>query len=322
MPCCDFAPGKIRTVRSQKGISMELYLITGFLGAGKTTFLREFSRLFPGKRLQLIINEFGKTGVDGTLLQDLHAEMSEITNGSIFCACRLDKFEEALRRCVESRPDVILVEASGLADPTNVQAVLEQPAFAPVRYCGSVCLVDTPRLASILRTARVCPRQLKVSSLILLNKTDLATDAQMDFAHTAIRAYNPEAVIRHTQFGRLEPAWMQEIHPLTGETAAVAPDIRLQKQLVELDPQMTIAQLSGAVRMIAEDAWRIKGFSFLEGRHLLVDCVGPSVRICTTALTAKEENCLVLLAGPGMPLRHTLKQAIRWYPGLLREVWE
>lgn len=55
---------------------MELYLITGFLGAGKTTFLREFVRQFAGKRLRLIINEFGKTGVDGTLLQDVNAALA------------------------------------------------------------------------------------------------------------------------------------------------------------------------------------------------------------------------------------------------------
>lgn len=59
-----------------KGTSMELYLITGFLGAGKTIFLREFVRQFAGKRLRLIINEFGKTGVDGTLIQDVNAALA------------------------------------------------------------------------------------------------------------------------------------------------------------------------------------------------------------------------------------------------------
>ena len=56
---------------------MDLYLITGFLGAGKTTFLREFVRQFAGKRLRLIINEFGKAGVDGALLQDVNAVLAE-----------------------------------------------------------------------------------------------------------------------------------------------------------------------------------------------------------------------------------------------------
>ena len=75
---------------------MELYLITGFLGAGKTTFLKNFARQFAGRRLRLIINEFGRVGVDGTLLRELDAALDEISNGSIFCACRLDQFEAAL----------------------------------------------------------------------------------------------------------------------------------------------------------------------------------------------------------------------------------
>ena len=54
---------------------MELYLITGFLGAGKTTFLKNFARQFAGRRLRLIINEFGRAGVDGTLLRELDALM-------------------------------------------------------------------------------------------------------------------------------------------------------------------------------------------------------------------------------------------------------
>ena len=270
---------------------MELYLITGFLGAGKTTFLREFVRQFAGKRLRLIINEFGKAGVDGALLRDVNAVMAEITNGSIFCACRLDKFEEELHRCIADAPDVVIVEASGLSDPTSVQTVLGREEFSAIQYRGSVCLVDTPRLERVLHTARVCPKQLMVSSLVLLNKTDLASEEQVHAAAAAVRERNPEAVVRTTQFGAFDPAWMRDIHPLGGTDMTGQPDIQLQKQLIELDPAMTVEQLTGALRLIAEDSWRIKGFARLEGRCLLVDCVGPAV-------------------------------PIQWYPGLIREVWE
>lgn len=301
---------------------MELYLITGFLGAGKTTFLREFARQFPGKRLWLIINEFGKAGVDGALLQQLDAVLSEITNGSIFCACRLDKFEEELARAAAQKPDVILVEASGLADPTSVQTVLGQPAFSAIHYRGSVCLVDTPRLEKVLHTARVCPRQLMVSSLVLLNKTDLATPEQLRQAEREVLARNPAAVVHPTRFGAFQPAWLEDIRPLGGEDEVGRPDIRLQKQLLELDPAMTVEQLSHLLRMIAEDTWRIKGVAVLEGRRLLVDCVGPTVKVSDTDVQNQRENRLVLLAGPGMPLRKAVKQAIAWYPTLVKEVLE
>ena len=301
---------------------MDLYLITGFLGAGKTTFLRQFLPQFAGKRLWLIINEYGKAGVDGALLKEYDAVLKEITNGSIFCACRLDRFEEELSRAVESRPDIILVEASGLSDPTSVRRVLDQPAFAPITYKGSVCLVDTPRLERVIHTARVCPKQLMVSSLVLLNKTDLAGPGQLEAARRAVAELNPHAVLQETRFGEFDPSWMADIRPLGGDEPPSRPDIRLQKQLVRISPAMTLPQLTHFLRMVAEDTWRIKGVAVLEGQRLLVDCVGPSVTVTPGAPPSENENQLVLLAGPGMALRKGLKEAVRWYPQLVEEVDE
>ena len=108
---------------------MELYLITGFLGAGKTTFLKNFARQFAGRRLRLIINEFGRAGVDGTLLRELDAALDEISNGSIFCACRLDQFEAALEQAaavgIELQPDAAQlardnIRANGLSDRAQI----------------------------------------------------------------------------------------------------------------------------------------------------------------------------------------------------------
>ncbi|MGI6254370.1 MAG: CobW family GTP-binding protein [Acutalibacter sp.] len=299
---------------------MELYLITGFLGAGKTTFLRQFVRCFQGKRFRVIVNEFGKVGVDGALLQELGGTISQISNGSIFCVCRVDKFEEELQRALEDRPDVVFVEASGLADPTSVAAILEQPKLSGIDYRGSVCLVDTPRLERVIGTARACPKQLAVSSLVLLNKTDLAEPDQIEAAKGAVRQRNPTAVIRETQFGAFEESWLRDIHPMAGEPFPETPDIQLQKTLLKLNPTMTMAQLTSALRMMAEDTWRIKGVAVLEGQRMLVDCVGPLVRVAPTEAALDCENQLVLLAGQGMSLRKTVKRALQWYPNLMEEV--
>lgn len=102
-----------------------LYLITGFLGAGKTTFLKQFMKQFSSERMHIIVNEFGKEGIDGELLSELGIALDEINNGSIFCSCRLDKFENVLQQVLQEKPDVIIVEASGLSDPTNVKKILK-----------------------------------------------------------------------------------------------------------------------------------------------------------------------------------------------------
>ena len=298
---------------------MKLYLITGFLGAGKTTFLKNFVHQFDGQKLWLIINDFGKIGVDADLLQKVNAVKSEISNGSIFCACRLDKFEEALQQAAADQPDVILVEASGLADPTGVEKVLDQEEFAQITYCGSVCLIDTPRLERVIHTARVLPKQIAVSSLILLNKSDLAAEELVQQAKQTIRRYNPEAVIHKTEFGTFKDSWLGDIRVLSSGEPDRMPDIQLQKQAVRIDRTMTLNQLHSALKIIAEESWRIKGFVELEGRHYLVNCVGPSIHITETELHGEEENHLVLLAGPGMALRKSIKEAIKWYPQIVKE---
>lgn len=157
---------------------MELLLVTGFLGAGKTTFLGRLLSLWKDRRLALIVNEFGQANVDGKLLSDLGASLREVTGGSIFCSCRMDQFQAALTDTIQKNPDMILVEASGLSDPTAVRKVLA--GFPGIAYKGCVALCDANRIEKTLATVRVCPKQLAVSDLILLNKADLVTEEEAD----------------------------------------------------------------------------------------------------------------------------------------------
>ena len=132
-----------RSKRSRTDNLTKIYLVTGFLGAGKTTFLKEFVRIFDGKKISVIVNEFGKAGVDGALLSDLALTLAEIDNGSIFCVCQLPNFERTLAAQLEEEPDVIVVEASGLADPTSVGGILaDSTKFPTAEYAGAICLVD------------------------------------------------------------------------------------------------------------------------------------------------------------------------------------
>lgn len=294
---------------------MEFYLVTGFLGAGKTTFLRGFLRILAPKRTLLIINEFGREGVDGPLLRDTCAAMTEISNGSIFCSCRLDAFEAALESAVHAGPDVIVTEASGLADPTGVRRVLG--GYPQITYRGSICLADAARLARVLPAALAARRQLAVASLVLLNKTDLASPAQLAEARALIRAANPAAHIRETQFARIEPAWLTLLTPAPGAAQAdFAPDITLQKALLQVDARMSRDSLLHCLAQLAESTYRIKGFVQLAEGSFYADCTGPDVRL--SPWDGAADGRLVLLAGAGMNLRRAVRQAQQWYPGLVR----
>lgn len=293
----------------------KLYLITGFLGAGKTTFLQNFVRLFPDRRIALIINEFGKTGVDGALLQDLEIALTEIDNGSIFCACKLEQFEDALISILEQEPELIFVEASGLSDPTAVRGILGRECYSGLEYAGAICLVDGVRFHKVYQTARVCRMQLAVSDLVLINKADLASPEQIDSIRTIVKAQKPGRPVYVTQFGHFEREWLAQMEqPVPeGETEIHTRDITLQKLTLRVEG-FDRKSLTAFLKMFAEDTYRVKGFAVLPEGTFLVSCVGPMVELEPFAGEPPERNTLAVLYGNGLPAKKSIREAIGWFP--------
>lgn len=295
----------------------KLYLVTGFLGAGKTTFLHQFVRLFPDKRLALVVNEFGREGVDGALLSDLGITLTEIDNGSIFCACKLEQFEEALIALLEQAPDLIFVEASGLSDPTSVRSILGQrDKFAQVEYAGAICLVDAARFQKVYQTARVCRMQLAISDLVLINKADLGTPEQIEAIRTAVLAQKPNRPVHETTFGQVKAEWLEEMErpaPAEGPLEIHTRDITLQRLNLAVEG-FDLKSLTSFLKMFAEDTYRIKGLVRLPEGVYLADCVGPLVEVRPFEGDAPVQNNLAVLFGNGLPARKSIKEAISWFP--------
>lgn len=295
-----------------------LYLITGFLGAGKTTFLRQFLSLFPSEKIRLIINEFGQVGIDGTLLSDLDAVMREISGGSVFCACRMDQFEAALRQC--GTEETILVEASGLSDPTGVRRLFAQTdRFPQIQYMGAVCLVDAVRFPKVYATARSAVRQLAASDVVLLNKVDLATARQLAHTRELIRGQRPDIPILETSFGQLPSHFLEILRESQNGDSASLPlvnDVSTKQMTVRLNSQISAYELEMFIRMFAENTFRVKGFIQTRDRGtVLVDCVGNVVSVTPADMDVSPEKLgvLAILSGGKMPLRSAVQTACKWY---------
>ena len=295
----------------------KLYLITGFLGAGKTTFLQKFVRLFPDRKIALIINEFGAAGVDGALLQELEIELTEINNGSIFCACKIEQFENAIHRIMETnRPELIFVEASGLSDPTAVRRIFQTGAFPELEYAGAICLVDALRFHKVYETARVCRMQLAISDLVLINKTDLASREQIDAITDIALAQKPARPVHETTFGGFDLCWLEELERPqndSGPSEGHIKDINLQDLTLTVSG-FDLKSLKSFLRMFAEDTYRIKGFVELDGTVYMADCVGPLVEIHAFEGEPSEPGKLVVLFGHGLPAKKSIREAISRYP--------
>lgn len=298
----------------------KLYLITGFLGAGKTTFLKNFIRLFAGQKIQLIINEFGKEGVDGVLLSDLGAYLNEIAGGSVFCSCRLDQFENVLRKSADINADVILVEASGLSDPTGVRKLFSQTdRFPHIDYQGAVCLVDAVRFPKLYATARTSVKQLASSDVAVVNKVDRASPEQLEHTLSLIRGQRPDMPVIQTTFGAVDTDILEMLtraHTLPEADMPLTADLTLRKLMVTVSPDIMPYALQKFIEMFIEVTFRVKGFIQTSEGLFLADCVGNVVSLTpyTGEVPADKIGHLVVLSGAGMPVKKRVREAAAWYP--------
>lgn len=297
-----------------------VYLLTGFLGSGKTSLLKELLKIFPPRKVAIVVNEFGKAGVDGTLLSDAGYQVTEIDNGSIFCSCQLPAFERALAHLQDLEIDAIVVEASGLSDPTHVKRILEMPDFRDkLAYAGTICLVDAKRFHKYVSTALVSEKQVMISDSFVINKADLVTDEELQVAVDKLLSLRPDADYRITSFGRidreifdrLDEALAKRVDEPSEEKAFVAPrkDLSLRKLALKIDGSQTKADLESLLEDFAHQTFRIKGFVQLADGGWLVDSVGELVHV-EPYLEAGDENVLNILYNSSLSAKDAIQKAI------------
>ncbi|MBM3995405.1 MAG: GTP-binding protein [Planctomycetes bacterium] len=177
-------------------------VLTGFLGAGKTTLLNHILTAHHGKRIAVIENEFGEIGVDQDLVIQSEEEIFEMNNGCICCTVRGDLIRilgKLLKR--KDKFDFILIETTGLADPAPVAQTFfsDEEMKAKLELDAIVTVVDAKHIVQHLDELREPEEQVAFADVILLNKTDLVTPAELDALEAKIRAINATAPIHRCQ---------------------------------------------------------------------------------------------------------------------------
>jgi G3E family GTPase len=175
------------------------FLVTGFLGSGKTTFLKQFLTVYADRyRIVVIQNEFAPGNIDGKFLAQCGKKYTlfEINRGSVFCVCLLADFKETLLDIITSRePEIIILEATGLADPIAIGQFIEMPEIAAKIYLAHIwCIADTAHIITMQERYPRVNHQLRVADTILLNKSDTCHGV-IDDIKQALRAINPYASI-------------------------------------------------------------------------------------------------------------------------------
>ena len=286
----------------------KLYLLTGFLGAGKTTFLTNVLNDLSGSKVAVIMNEFGKVGIDGTIIQKDGMELVEINRGSIFCSCLQLNFVSALTEIADKKMEYVFVESSGLADPSNIGEFLEAVETVKGKvydYSGAICLVDGVNFLEQVEDIETVERQLKFCHLVIISKVDLIDDDQLREIKSKIREINDKADIVQSINGKIDYNFLErnliENQWVESEETTNTPENKPKTLTLTYDGELTKEKLSRFLDIIKKDSYRIKGFFKLEDGWNQVDVVN---KIVDYKPTDKGENVseIVIISkiGPGI----------------------
>ena len=186
-----------------------VHLISGFLGSGKTTLLRGLLDhcLARGRKPAVMVNEYGEVNIDGELLRGQGFSIREMTNGCICCTIG-GTLGLALQEVAALEPDVILIEATGLADPVElIDQTTKEEVLPVVRLASLIAVLDPvnfDRLAEDLHSG--IRQQTELADTVVLNKCDMADAPRLARLDAEIRGLNPRAEIVRTRYAKLDYA--------------------------------------------------------------------------------------------------------------------
>lgn len=177
-------------------------VLTGYLGAGKTTLLNRILSEPHGKKYAVIVNEFGEIGIDNDLVVNSDEEIFEMNNGCVCCTVRGDLIriiEGLVRR--KGKFDAIIVETTGLADPAPVAQTffMDEAVGEKTKLDAVVTVADARWLKDRLKDAPEAKNQIAFADVILVNKTDLVSEPDLQEIEARIRGINPYAKMHRTQ---------------------------------------------------------------------------------------------------------------------------
>lgn len=184
-------------------------LVTGFLGAGKTTAILGLLGHRPaGERWAVLVNEFGELGIDGTVLACAGVAVREVAGGCVCCTGNLPMRVALVELLRVARPARLLIEPTGLGHAAGTLGVLGEESLARHLTAAAVlCIVD-PRQAADPRiaTSEALRDQLAVADVVVINKRDIAKPAELAAARSLVASLSAARVVVETAHGELDPA--------------------------------------------------------------------------------------------------------------------
>ena len=210
----DFNQACFLESKGENMTNTKIDVISGFLGAGKTTFIKRLVEGNKDKGKTIIIeNEFGEIGIDGGFLKNSGIEIKEMNSGCICCSLAGD-FEASLRELLEKySPNRVIIEPSGVGKLSDVlKAVSDVEKDLPVESNSAVTVVDVKKCKMYMKNfGEFFNNQIQFANTIILSRTDLADDKKIEEAVALIKGVNPDATIVTTPLDNLSDEKIEEM---------------------------------------------------------------------------------------------------------------
>ena len=246
--------------------AVPVLLVTGFLGAGKTTVVNQILTHAQGRRIAAVVNDFGAINIDAELIAGASDGVVSLANGCICCSLEGDLLRTlaALLRRVP-RPDTIVIETSGIADPADIVRNLMDPVIwreAPLETV--LCVVDAAAPAAMLDDA-LFRSQLRAADIVALSKTDLADPDGIERVRAAAAALKPSAVVVAAEHGTLPLPLLfptDPDHPVSPRTQGRRGPVadRFETLSWSSEQPLSLPRFQRAIGLLAGRVARAKGF--------------------------------------------------------------
>jgi len=274
-----------RRWKRERGARIPVTVVTGFLGAGKTTLIRRFLSSPEGAGTAVIVNEFGAVGIDDAILREAAEQTVLLGNGCICCVTRTD-LQVALRRLIFDRErgaaprfGRVVIETSGLADPAPILQTFSTDRALGGEFHIDVLLavVDAVNGDAALDSAAEARKQVILADRLVISKTDLAAPAAAERLTRRLQRFNPRAAIDIAVAGALDPD--RVIEPATSEHVGFLAEAEhgdgIASFVIEQEPPLEWPTFSRAMETLialrGSDLLRVKGILNVSG------CRGPVV---------------------------------------------
>ncbi|HYA05295.1 MAG TPA: GTP-binding protein [Xanthobacteraceae bacterium] len=274
-----------RRLKRERGARVPVTVVTGFLGAGKTTLIRRFLASPEGQGTAVIVNEFGAVGIDDALVRDAAEATVLLGNGCLCCITRTD-LQVALRRLIFDRergavpPFVrVVIETSGLADPAPILQTFSTDRALGGEFHVDVMLavVDAVNGEAALADAAEARKQAILADRLIVSKTDLAAPAAVERLRQSLLKLNPRAPIDVAVAGALEPSRI--IEPMLRQRASFMAEAAHGDGIVSFALEEAAPVQWPAFARAMETLMALRGPDLLRVKGLLnvAGCRGPVV---------------------------------------------